>query len=110
MSVDTKLSGMLEHMYTTSLLPLSSKLCAQRCQTLQVMKLSDIELLDDRIIIQISSVLKQNRPGFHQEPITSQSYLTNNKLCLVSTIKIYLERPKNLNNEQTLLISAVKPH
>ena len=107
----------LEHFDTATLLSLSCKVCilfllltAQRCQTLHVLKLSDIHVLPDKLIVNVSSLLKQSRPGMHQGSITLKAYTLNNKLCIVETIKEYLNRTQNLRNGDFFLISTVKPH
>ena len=107
----------LKDMDTGTLLALSCKLCmlyllvsAQRCQTLHVMKLSDMKFLDNKIVINISSVLKQTRPGFHLDPIILNSYTADQNLCIVNTIKNYLQRTRCIRDSETLLISTVKPH
>jgi ribulose 1,5-bisphosphate synthetase/thiazole synthase len=66
------------------LVHLSCKLCmlfllvtAQRCQTLHVIKISDIILKDDGVIINISSLIKQSRKDFHLQPIVLRLYPNN---------------------------------
>jgi len=83
---------------------------AQRCQTLHVLKLSDICFDNDTVVINISSILKQTRPGAHQNSIILHSYKLNKKLCVVETIKQYLKRTECLRDGDKLLISTVKPH
>lgn len=69
-----------------------------------------MKISEDCIVISISSILKQTRPGFHLEPIILQSYPINVKLCIVSTIEQYLDRTKHLREGERFLISTVKPH
>ena len=84
----------LELMDTSTLLSLSCKLCmlfllvtAQRCQTLHVIKLTDIFFSAENVIINISSLLKQTKPGTHLKPIALLPYITNEKLCIVQLLK-----------------------
>ena len=107
----------LETMDTSTLLLLSEKLCmlfllvtGQRCQTLHLINATDIETLEDRIIVHITDILKHSRPGFHLKPITLHRYDENDKICIVTTLKEYMERTQHLRNESKLLISTVKPH
>ena len=58
---------------------------AQRAQTLHVLKVSDIQVLTDRIVINVSSLLKQTKPGNHQHTIILQAFKHNKKLCVVET-------------------------
>lgn len=69
-----------------------------------------MQLSDDCIVISISNLLKQTRPGFHLEPIILQSYSINVKLCIVSPIKQYLDRTQHLREGERFLISTLKPH
>ena len=107
----------LETMDTSTLLLLSEKLCmlfllvtGQRCQTLHLINATDIETLEDRIIVHITDILKHSRPGFHLKPITLHRYDENDKICIVTTLKEYMERTQHLRNGSKLLISTVKPH
>ena len=104
-------------MDTSTLLLLSGKLCmlfllltGQRCQTLHLINIRDKEILEDEIIICITDVLKQSRPGFHLKPITLHRYDMNDELCIVTTVKEYMARTKHLRTGTKLLISTVKPH
>ena len=102
-----------------SLLFLSEKLCllflllsAQRCQTLHLIHINDIVLHANHITIQTSQLLKQSRPSFHLKPIVLFKYPKNDKLCIVETFKLYLQRTETLRNtlENKLLISTQSPH
>lgn len=107
----------LENMNVQTLMGLSCKLCmlfllvtAQRCQTLHVVKLSDIHRNGKDIVINVSQLLKQTRRGYHIEPIVLRAYEINKKLCIVTLIEEYIERTKYLRKSDYLLISTVKPH
>jgi len=74
----------LETLDTSVLLSLSCKLCilfllvtAQRCQTLHVLKLSDICFNYDTVVINNSSILKQTWLGAHQNSIILHLYKLN---------------------------------
>ena len=106
----------LEKLDTSSLMALTCKMCmlfllvtAQRGQTLHVVKLSDIHFNKNSVVINVSHVIKQTRPGAHIEPIKLGIY-TNKNLCIVETIKQYISRTKNLRNSEYLLISTVSPY
>ena len=106
----------LQAMNTDSLLALSCKLCmlfllvtAQRCQTLHILKVNDINRIEEGIMINISSKVKQTRRGYHIEPIILKSY-GNKSLCVVALLEEYLRRTKHLRSSDYLLVSTVKPH
>jgi integrase len=99
-----------------TLLQLSCKLCmlyllctAQRCQSLHLIELDDINISNDIIFIHQNHLLKQSRPGYHQETISLKPYKSNKNLCIVNTLKQYLKRTENLRNGKELLISTIKP-
>ena len=85
-------------------------LSAQRCQTLHLIQLEDIVLLERQVIIHPSKVLKQTRPGAHLEPIILETYPKNEKLCIVKALHEYLHGTKDLRNSNALMISTIKPH
>ena len=101
-----------------SLLELSEKLAVlfmllsgQRCQTIHTIKLSDINILSDKVVCYISEVLKQTKPGVHIAPIEIHRYDVDEKLCLLKTLQDYLVRTQILRGgENKLFISSVKPH
>lgn len=104
----------VENMDSTSLLSLSKKLSmlfwlttAQRCQSLHVLKTSDIIISTLDVTITFNSILKTTRPGSHQKPIKIRRY-NNEKLCIVNTLEQYLTRTQFLRNDDFLLISTIK--
>ena len=105
-------------MQDTTLSQLSQKLCmlfliltAQRCQTLHVTKISDIIFGQKSCTIRQNQLLKQSKPGHHLEDICVDSYDKNQNICLVHTLKEYIQRTETLRNgENCLLISTQKPH
>lgn len=108
----------LGQMKDPTLLQLSCKLSmlfllltAQRCQTLHLIELSDIELTSDMLIIHPNHLLKHSKPGHHLESIKLLKYPTNPYQCIVTIFKEYLARTKDLRGtEQKLLIGSQKPH
>lgn len=115
-SVDTVLKY-LESSTDFTLLQLSCKLCmlflllsAQRCQTLHLVQLSDIKLTDDEVFIAPNHILKHTKPGKHLDIIRFKAYPKNVNLCIVTIIKEYIKRTKDLRNTEKLLISTIKPH
>ena len=81
-----------------SLIVLSRKLAVmvtllsgQRVDTVSRLNLEDIMFNDNGMVIQISNILKQTRPGYHQIPLTFSKY-PNKNLCVVSCMHLYLEK------------------
>lgn len=107
----------IEKMTDLTLLELSAKLSmlfllvtAQRCQTLHLIELGDIEMQEEMCIIRTNHVLKQTRPGYHLQDMELLSY-QNKRLCVVETLKEYLRRTERLRKTgNKLLISTQKPH
>lgn len=108
----------IESLQNTTLLQLSCKLSviyllltAQRCQTLHLLELDDIEFQGDRVIIHSNHILKQTKPGNHLQNIVLQRYEAIPSICIVNILEEYIRRTKPLrHNETKLLISTQKPH
>ena len=89
-----------------------SNFCSgQRVQvTLQTIKISDIHILPDRIIIPITTKIKQTRPNHHIKPLEFKLYQNNEKLCVMNHLLWYLQKTKPMRKCDNLFISYVKPH
>ena len=106
----------LKSIQDITLLQVSCRLCilflllsAQRCQTLHLIETDDIVLTKTSLVIQPNHILKQTRPGGHLDTIVFKRYDKDNKLCIVHTMKQYLDRTKHLRQGRKLVISTVKP-
>lgn len=107
----------IEKLTDLTLLELSAKLCmlfllitAQRCQTLHLIEMEDIEFKQDCCIVKTTHVLKQTRPGYHLKDIVLHAY-HNPKLCIVKTMQEYLARTEGFRaTGNKLLVSTQKPH
>ena len=105
-------------MNCSSLFWLSAKLCmlfllltAQRCQTLHMVCVSDVNFKTDRLIISTPHLLKQSKPGHHLSNIVLKAYPKKKELCILHVLKQYLGRTESLRGEvHQLLISTQKPH
>lgn len=85
-------------------------LSSHRCQTLHLITLEDIAFSEGRLIIITPHLLKTSKPGQHQTHFSFDNYKPDKHLCIVSTVKEYLQRTKGLRNTNKLLISTIKPH
>lgn len=86
-------------------------LSGQRSQTIASLTTSFICPTEDKIVFPIASLLKQTRPGFHQEPLEFIKYDKDNRICPVFNIKLYLEKVNSLRKEEKgFFISFAPPH
>ncbi len=72
-----------------TLLQLAQKVCmllailtGQRGQFIHLLRVEDIQIIHDNMHITIPGLLKQSRPGFHQENIILRAYLRNGSCAL----------------------------
>ena len=61
----------------------------------------------DKVIIFVPELLKQSRPGHHLEPMVLLRY-PDQEISVVSHLEQYIEKTKDLQKDQNLLISFVK--
>ncbi|KAK6169840.1 hypothetical protein SNE40_020817 [Patella caerulea] len=102
-----------------SLLDLSTKLVTllaivsgQRCQSLHVIKTCDMIFETNRILIPINSIIKQSKPNKTQ-PVMVLPVFYNQNLCVVRTMKEYLNRTEIFRCEKEnreLFLTTVKPY
>lgn len=96
---------------TIKLVLMLAILSGQRCQTIHMFNINDMKLTDEKCIFYINALIKQSRPGKHVPPIELSSFLENRKLCVVTTLQLYLEKTKNIRKaENQLFISFSKPY
>ena len=63
-----------------------------RGQTIHKMNVHEIQELPDRYIITIREKLKTTTPGKHLEPIDLFEFPEDESICVVKTLKEYLQR------------------
>ena len=86
-------------------------LSGQRNQSIAALDINHMELTEDKCIFFIPKILKTTRPGHHLEPITLKRYQTNQYICPVTLVRLYLHRTSKLRNNATKLILSYKsPH
>ena len=108
----------LKDVQTLSLKELSWKLTTllmllsgQRIQTIHMLDIRYMTLMESSCSFSISKPVKQTRPGTHVTDLVFQAYLTDPRLCIVKCIQEYVSRTQPLRGDETqLLISFVKPH
>ena len=70
-----------------------------------------MKLDDSRCVFYITSLLKQSMKGRNLAPIELLAYPSNTKLCIVTVLREYLHRTKDVGKGQRqLLLSHQKPH
>ena len=81
-------------------------------QTLHLIRINDLKLSSKDVTVYPNHLLKQSRPNYHLDPIVLEHYPKIKKLCIVNTVKEYLNRTDALrsSDEDKLLISTQAPH
>lgn len=95
---------------TVTLLALAS---AQRIQTLSLIKIKNIFIKEDFILIKITDLIKTSRPGACQPLIKLPFLRENPEICPALALQAYIDITKTLRCEQSkdyLFISIRKPH
>ncbi|XP_066937018.1 uncharacterized protein [Clytia hemisphaerica] len=82
----------------------------QRVQTLQSLDIKNINFLADKVIIPITSKIKQTRPSKHIEPLEVKGFAREPKLCPILHLKHYIARVEKLRNSDNLFVSYIRPH
>ena len=86
-------------------------LSGQRCQTLHCLFVSSMKMSDSKCVFSVDVLLKQSRKGKHLAPLEFLAFPQNEKLCIVSVLKRYLRRTKEIRGEENkLLLSCQAPH
>ncbi|XP_071502116.1 uncharacterized protein [Diadema antillarum] len=100
-----------------SLKQLTMKLCmllalisTQRVQTLHCLNLDSMILKQSMVSFKVNEHLKQSRPGNFGLDVLLKAYPPDRRLCVVTYIKAYLRRTKEIRGEEShLFISFRKP-
>jgi hypothetical protein len=96
---------------TLKLTMLLCLLTAQRCQTIQLIDVNDIQEIVDGYRITFHQKVKQTRPGHHLQSLELLQFPQDKKLCVVEHLRLYLARTKDLRGDNTqLLLSFIKPN
>ena len=84
----------------------------QRCQTLAAIKISQISLEANRVLIRLPDKLKTSGPGRSQPLLTLPRFRDQKELCLVSLLSRYLSRTETLRSQEcdSLFITLKRPH
>ena len=88
---------------------------AQRCQSLHSLNLSDMKVLDDKIVFVIKDRLKTSRPGKPNSRVDIAAFPKDLDLCPRAHLLSYIKESQPLRGAgqsviNQLFISYVKPH
>lgn len=84
---------------------------AQRIQTLSLIKLSNITVTENKIVIDITDLIKTSIVTKSQPKICLPFYTQNSKICPAKTLKDYILTTRPIrNNESYLWLTFKKPH
>ena len=81
----------------------------QRDQTLFYINIDLMMFEADKVTIFVPDLLKKSRPGHHLDPMVLLR-CSDQEICVVSHLEQYIEKAKDLQIDQKLLINFVKPH
>lgn len=96
---------------TLKLTMLLALVSAQRCQTLQALSIENMVLTNEKCVFHFTNLLKTSRPGKHLGPLVVTSFTPDERLCVVTVLRMYLDRTKTLRGIcHQLLISYQKPY
>lgn len=83
----------------------------QRGQTIHLLNLDNMTILDNQCIFTISGLLKQSRQGKSNPLIVLKAFKQDVRICVFATLLEYIARTNDLrHSERFLLISYIKPH
>ena len=75
-------------------------LSGQRRQTIQVVRLDQMNVTSNAYTFNISNKLKQTRPSYHQKPLVYEKYVSEPTLCIYSHVARYLELTASLRGKR----------
>ena len=86
-------------------------LSRQRCQTIRLLRIYHMEESETKYVFLIYNKVKQTRPGKHIKPREFIMYPNDEKLCVVTHLKEYINRTSRIRNScKQLLVSYIRPH
>lgn len=100
-----------QKMISCRLATLLALLSGQRSQTIAALSIDSMHIEANKCIFMINKLLKQSRPGYHQQPLEFIAFASDSNLCVVKTLMEYLKRTESLRgDEKQLFISFAKPY
>jgi site-specific recombinase XerD len=94
---------------TLKLVSLLAIVTAQRVQSINLIKLSNMLIEGNRLLIKIPDIIKTSRPGGIQPLFVFPPY-HESKLCLKSVILTYIKYTMNVRKDDELLLGLEQPY
>ena len=82
----------------------------QRVRTIHSIRVSDIKILVNKVVIPIMPLIKQTKPTKYLAPLCFQVYNKEPKLCVVSHNNEYLKKTKTYRHTDKLFLTCIKPY
>ena len=80
-----------------------------RGHTLLGARIDEMQVTEDKIVFHIErSFYKQNRPGWHPEPVTVKAFRENARICPYRTVREYLGRTSAFRGTQKHLLLTTR--
>ena len=67
-------------------------------------------LTDDKCTFYVPVILKTTTPGYHQPSIELLGFPKNGKLCIISTLNVYLKKAETVRKSEQLSVSFKALH
>ena len=84
-------------------------LSGQRCQTIHSLNIKQMALESSKVTFVIKDLLKTSRPGKHLQKVSYKAYAPDRRLCVVTTLKHYIERTKIIRKGESKLLISTRP-
>lgn len=97
-------------MLTVKLALLLILVTGQRCQTLFLLNMNNLELKEHSLKIRIGDLLKQSKPTQHLAEIYIECFKDNENICPVHILSKYLEVTSSFRNTEKLFVITQKPY
>ena len=83
----------------------------QRVQTIHLIKVENVKVTDEGVLIFIPDCIKTSAPG-RSQPVLELKQFSESKVCVVRTLREYLNRTRSIRAEKcnSLFISFTRPH
>lgn len=95
---------------TYKLVMLCALITGQRCQSIHLMNLNNMEKKHSSYCFSIDSLVKQSAPGRSQPVLVIPKFAADESLCAVTVLEEYIKRTEGIRcHEPQLFISTIKP-
>ena len=89
---------------------LTALLTGQRCQSLTLMDIRNIDCTTSGVKFRFGDILKQTRPGFQLSELHVKAFAPDRRLCLATVLSEYMDRVESYRGTVThLFVTTKKP-